>query len=322
MSRRGGVRKDRRIQEDGDAVLLPLTGAGETMAKELGLEVVEGELRERTCYRSPYELVLDQVDLPPDLKNLLPRRWERVGDIVLLKLPAALEGEKADIAAAYARVLGARTVVRDLGHISGTFRTPEVELLYGEGTETIHYENGIYYKLDVAKLMFSSGNIDEKLRMAALDCRGETVVDMFAGIGYFTLPLAVHARAKEVIACEINPLAHRYLVENVALNRVQGIVRPWLGNNMDLPGEGFADRVVMGYVRTTAAHLGKAFRLVRRGGTIHYHDTFPLEIFPSQALKNVERASGGRRYDVRLLREVKSYSPGVSHMVVDIKVLD
>ena len=49
------------------------------------------------------------------------------------------------------------------------------------------------YKLDPLKVMFSSGNVDEKQRMAHLDCRGETVVDMFAGIGYFTMPLAVRA---------------------------------------------------------------------------------------------------------------------------------
>jgi tRNA wybutosine-synthesizing protein 2 len=170
--------------------------------------------------------------------------------------------------------------------------------------------------------MFSSGNIDEKLRMAALDCRGEIVVDMFAGIGYFTLPLAVHAKASKVVACEINPVAFRYLNENVRLNGLKGVVEPVLGDNRDLPGEGFADRGVMGYVRTTAEHLGKAFALVRKGGVIHYHDTFPLEVFPRMALDNLAKAARGRGHEVRLVREVKSYSPGVSHMVLDVVVLD
>lgn len=37
------------------------------------------------------------------------------------------------------------------------------------------------YEFDVTKCMFSSGNITEKLRVAGFDCRGETVVDLYAG---------------------------------------------------------------------------------------------------------------------------------------------
>lgn len=37
------------------------------------------------------------------------------------------------------------------------------------------------YEFDVTKCMFSAGNITEKLRVAGFDCRGETVVDLYAG---------------------------------------------------------------------------------------------------------------------------------------------
>lgn len=37
------------------------------------------------------------------------------------------------------------------------------------------------YEFDVTKSMFSAGNITEKLRIASFDCRGETVVDLYAG---------------------------------------------------------------------------------------------------------------------------------------------
>jgi tRNA wybutosine-synthesizing protein 2 len=257
-----------------------------------------------------------------DLKSLLPQRWEHIGDVIIIRVPEQLEPYAGEAAASYAKVLKAKAVIREVGRIRGVYRTPEMEVLYGTDTETVHFENGIYYKLDAAKLMFSSGNIDEKLRMAALDCAGETVVDMFAGIGYFTLPLAVHTGASKVIACEINPLAFRYLQENVRLNRVEKVVQLFHGDNRELPGERIADRVIMGYVRTTGEHLEKAFDLVKPGGTIHYQDTFPLEVWPQMALDNVARASKGRRYEVMLMKEVKSYSPGVSHMVLDIKVLD
>lgn len=37
------------------------------------------------------------------------------------------------------------------------------------------------YEFDVTRCMFSAGNITEKLRVAGFDCRGETVVDLYAG---------------------------------------------------------------------------------------------------------------------------------------------
>lgn len=55
--------------------------------------------------------------------------------------------------------------------------------------------------------MFSAGNISERHRIAKLNCEGQIVVDMFAGIGYFTLPYLVHARAEFLYACEWNPYA-------------------------------------------------------------------------------------------------------------------
>ncbi len=315
--------KDRRIRADGDHVLIPLkTAPPAELIAELGLELVEGEVKDKTCYRPPYDVVVESARVPERLKGYFPRHWEMLGDVLVLRLPDELVPYQGEVAEAYAGVLNARTVLRDRVRIDGVFRTPDMEVLWGEGTETVHFENGLYYKLDAARIMFSSGNIDEKLRMAALDCRGETVVDMFAGIGYFTLPLAVHAGAATIIACEINPLAFHYLEENVRRNGVGGIVRPVLGDNRDLPGERIADRVVMGYVRTTARHLEKAFSLVRQNGVIHYQDTFPLEVFPQMALDNIAGAAGGRKFKVELVREVKSYSPGVSHMVLDLRVLD
>ncbi len=321
LNKRGLVRKDRRILEEGEFVMIPLSDdIDPSVANELGLEIVEGSAPSRSCYRSPQDLVLDLVDLPPTLIDLLPWKWEMIGDVLLLRISPQLQPYKREVARAYAQVLHAKTVCEERGLITGTFREPQLGIIYGRETETVHLENGILYKLDVARNMFSSGNIDEKLRMAKLDCSGETVIDMFAGIGYFTLPLAVHANSKQVIACEINPVAHSYLVENIFLNKVEKVVKPLLMDNLELQGERWADRILMGYVKTTKDHLPKAFSLIKKDGIIHYHDTFPLQVYPQRALENLARAAGKREFEVLHQREVKSYSPGVSHMVLDVKV--
>ena len=41
--------------------------------------------------------------------------------------------------------------------------------------------------------MFSSGNTTVRQRMGQLHCAGETVVDLYAGIGYYTLPFLCKA---------------------------------------------------------------------------------------------------------------------------------
>ena len=95
---------------------------------------------------------------------------------------------------------GVKTVVK-LGNITGKKREPEIEIIAGSQTETIHKENGCKFKLDVAKVMWSKGNVNERLRIAKLIKDNERVLDMFAGIGYFTIPAAVHAPSRRWPPC-------------------------------------------------------------------------------------------------------------------------
>jgi len=298
-------------------VLLPLIGDNPFPE----YPVVDAELQSQDRHRPPQEKIAEILTLPNDLKSLLPDKYERLGHVIVLRLPDQLLAYRKEIAAAYAKVLKARTVLLEKGIIRGVERRPDVELLYGSETETTHSESGILYRLDPAKVMFSSGNFDEKLRMASLDCRGETVVDMFAGIGYFTMPLAAKARAEKVIACEINPDAIGFLKKNIELNRVADRVTVFEGDNRQLPGEMFADRVVMGYVNVTWQFLPKAFSMVKRGGIIHYQDTCSIDRIPDGLIENVRKGSGGRPFEILRIKEVKAYAPSISHMVLDVRAL-
>uniref|UniRef100_UPI00398E8DDC tRNA wybutosine-synthesizing protein 2 homolog isoform X2 n=1 Tax=Pristiophorus japonicus TaxID=55135 RepID=UPI00398E8DDC len=158
------------------------------------------------------------------LSHDLPQVWKRHGDMIVLnenafqaKIWKTLEPE---VWQAVADALGVKRIAKT-GRVSADgFRTPRVTLLLGDDAWVHHIDNGIRYTFDVTKCMFSSGNITEKLRVSSFDCTGEVVVDLYAGIGYFTLPFLMHAGAAFVHACEWNPHAIAALLKNLELNKV------------------------------------------------------------------------------------------------------
>ena len=60
----------------------------------------------------------------------------------------------------------------------------------------------------------------EHERIVASLRHGDVVYDVFAGVGPFSLPAL--RRGATVVANDLNPAAHRWLVHNAALNRVDG----------------------------------------------------------------------------------------------------
>ena len=158
----------------------------------------------------------------------VPSSWERHGDLVVLP-SRAFVGEKweqileqlPDFWTTVAKALRCERLARDSEILSDKFRSSGAIMLRGVNPWVEHVDNGIKYVFDVTSSMFSSGNIAEKLRIAEFDCRGETVVDMYAGIGYFTLPYLVHARADTVHACEWSSVAVEGMRRGLATNRVE-----------------------------------------------------------------------------------------------------
>ena len=259
-------------------------------------------------------------ELPSELVEKLPKHWVRIGDVLILPLRPELEPYKKRIAEVYAQVLGVKTVLRK-GRIGGEFRETNYEVLYGSDTITVHVENGIKYKLDVARIMFSPANVKERVRMAKVAKPDELVVDMFAGIGHLSLPMAVHGKAR-VIAIEKSPYTFRFLVENIELNGVQDRMTAYNIDNRDFPGEDIADRVLMGYVVKTAEFIPKALSIAKDEAVIHYHNTVPERLMPKEPFETFRRIAREHGYEAEKLNElvIKRYAPGVWHVVVDVKV--
>lgn len=300
---------ERKISEEGDDLLIPVREGGNEERSDLEKRIPSNI--------SPFYQIKQKLNLPDKEKKKLPDRWEMIGEVLLIKLPEELYDRKEEVAEVYAEVLGAKSVMLQ-GSIKGREREPVVENIYGEETETVHVENEVLYKLDTAKLMFSSGNIDERIRMAEEVEKDEVIVDMFAGIGYFSLPMAVHGEPEKIHALEINPTAFRYLEENIELNSVGNTVEPHLIDNRQfLFGE--ADRIVMGYLHETWRYLDKAVEFLNGEGIIHYHTTCADSVFPEEVKKELKDDIDAE-FRVLKIKNLKSYAPHVFHVVADVRV--
>jgi tRNA wybutosine-synthesizing protein 2 len=262
--------------------------------------------------------------LPVDCIGFLPKKWEKIGSVLVLKIPQELRRHQEIIGKVYADEFGCSSALNDVGGIRGVYRIPVVEVMWGSSqTETIHKENGVRYALDPQKVMYSSGNMAERKRMGMISNYKETVVDLFAGIGYFTIPMAVHSKPRKIVACEMNPVAYDYLCTNIVLNHVTDIVEPLRGDNREVAPRGCADRVLIGYLKETDRFLPVAVDCLRNHkGILHYHGVVSNEVIPEQLFRQIQTVAEGynRRATLLMMKKIKSYAPGINHVVLDVRI--
>jgi tRNA wybutosine-synthesizing protein 2 len=264
------------------------------------------------------DLLAERGFSPTDIAAA-PSSWAVIGDVVLARFEGCQRPN--EVGEALLDLQNAETVLDRRG-ITGEHREPDVEVVAGSGeTETVHTEHGTRYALDLATVMFSPGNKRERVRMGEVVDAGERVLDAFAGIGYFTLPMA--RAGADVTAIERNPAAFRYLIENAPLNGVGDRVRPFRADCRDAvgafaeSGETF-DRVVMGYY-DAFEYLDPALSVVADGGIVHMHEAAPEAELPGRPVERLRAAASAADRSVAVLdrRKIKTYSEGVSHVVVD-----
>jgi len=191
---------------------------------------------------------------------------------------------------------------------AGVCRIPMTEVLYGTTGDVIHRESGISFCIDPAKVMFSQGNRTEKMRIASLVREGERVADLYAGIGYFTLPVA---RAGGIVhAMEINPVAFEYLQKNIGLNQLSSRITADCGDCRDLIS-GEYDRIIMGHFDSVTA-LSHALSHVHPGSVLHVHSSGrqPPDITGQLKTSDFEAEIS--------TRAVKKTSPHCWHYVQDV----
>jgi tRNA (guanine37-N1)-methyltransferase len=328
------VKKELEIQRNKNFLYIPLIRQPskselETLKEQVpDCEILTYTFPERKKRVKTFvELLVDK--LSPHLLASLPRAIDLVGDIAIIEIPPKLDAYKRIIGEAILEThKNVRTVLAKAGAISGTYRLREFSVIAGEPkTETIHKEHGCQYYVDLAKAYFSPRLSYEHKRVASLIEEGETVIDMFAGVGSFAIQIAKTHENVKVYAIDVNPDAVEFLKRNIRLNRVEGKVHPILGDAKKVVEErlaGVADRVIMNLPEKAIEFVDAACATIKStDGIVHFYSfvsaSVSLESVKLRFIEVVEQC--GRKVEkIFFSRLVRATAPYEWQVVLDAKI--
>ncbi|MEM0157133.1 MAG: class I SAM-dependent methyltransferase family protein [Thermoplasmataceae archaeon] len=306
------IRKDLKIRQEGELVMIPLRQQSEFP----GYATFEMEFEPRNIQKHPSEAIR-KASGAASKKLAIPDRWIRLGDALIIKG----ERKPSDIVLhSISRVMGVKSIYIDRGKIEGEMRHPRIEIIYGKPETVVHLENGIRYSLDPSRVMFSPGNVNERILHGKMSLQGASVLDMFAGIGYFSLPLAKYTHLSKIYAVEINPESYSFLRKNIEINRLQDKVLPVLGDSRDVSPVMKFDYIVMGHF-SSGEFLSAALIRSRPGTVLNMHQLVPTHEISTYWYGIISLARRlGYLVDFVEQRKVKSYGPHLWHMSLDLAV--
>ena len=256
--------------------------------------------------------------IPEDKVEEIKKSFDVIGDIVILEIPPELEDEKYIIGDAVLKFTKRRSVYYKKSKVHGVRRTRDLEYIAGvDNLETIHKEYGLRFKLNPSTVYFSPRLATERSRIVSQVNENEIIIDFFAGIGSFPISIA-HKKFAKIYSVDINPEAYKYVNENIRMNKLIGEVIPIEGDIREviknLPK---ADRIIMNLPGTAKDFLPLAVNHLNKGGILNYYEFASDE---DVVIKHVKEAANPRKTEVLDIRKVKSQSPKVWHIGLDIKI--
>ncbi|MCI4322326.1 MAG: methyltransferase [Thermoplasmata archaeon] len=270
LSDSGVLRGELVVARDGDEVIFPVSGP--PIDPVPGARFEEREFVERTpAAPSSYR---DLAQVPEELRDSLPRSFDVIGDIVLVRIPDELLPHSVAIGAALLEfVPGARLVGRD-GGVHGESRLRQLERLAGSGGwTTVHRENGVHLETDLERAYFSPRLAREHARVAEEVRSGERVIDFACGIAPFGAHIVRDGRARELVAVDSNPAATELAQRNLAR---AGPARPWrvLTDSIErfAPVAGTCERAILNLPHGGVKYLPSVGATLEREGTLHYYE--------------------------------------------------
>ncbi len=274
---------------------------------------------------NPFDKIKEQID--EDLHHKLPKKWKKIGNILIADFSQINKNDLARISRIYAGILKVKTVLQK-NRISGELRKPErIEILFGKDTKTEITEYGLKYKMDLSKTMWSPGNtgwrsvLDGPQKVSSFYTfdNPKVIIDYFAGIGYFTIQLAKSYPTAKVISIDKNPNSIEYLKRNLAINNIDNVeVLNDDCRNIERKG----DVIHLGYISNTLNFLEHAYKNLNKNGIAVFHEAYNNSWLGLKKRsdwgnipKKFERLMDVNGFFVDKFERVKFYGPSKSHII-------
>ncbi|MBI2564849.1 tRNA (guanine-N1)-methyltransferase [Candidatus Woesearchaeota archaeon] len=259
--------------------------------------------------------------------NELKTSFDIIGDIAVIEISETLEKKEKLIANTLLNLVkNIKTVFKKSGGHYGRYRRQKLVFLSGEKkTETVHRESNVQIKLDVLKCYFSPRLSHERLRIANQIKKNENVLVMFSGVAPYPLVLAKNSPVNKVFGIEVNPVAHKYAVENVIKNKQENkisLINGDVKKVIPLIKEKF-DRIIMPLPKTSEEFLPIAFFVSKPKTLIHYYSFYPEEEIDS-AKKNILTICKKSKVSCKILNIVRAgqSAPRIYRYCFDILIIN
>ena len=269
--------------------------------------------------------VLENV-LSEEENEQLISAFDQIGDIIIVRIPDSLISKKQMIGKTLLeQVSTANSVFYQSSPVEGDFRTRQLEVIAGEDkTQTEYKENGCRFIVDVEKAFFSPRLSTERERIAGLVNDGEVIINMFGGVGMFSL-LAAKNTACTVYNIDLNPVASQLCKENVQINKLKGDVISLNGDAIEVINEqliGKADRVLMLLPERSDEFLDSALNALKDKGIIHYYSHMHADRKQDAGKLSEEHFMNVNKTNAEIItsRNVRPVGPRFYQTVVDVKI--
>lgn len=274
------------------------------------------------------EVLQEKLDVTEIEK--LSSSFDIIGSIAIIKIPETLSSKKTLIAdTLIEEIKSVKTVFSQVSAIEGDYRLRKLEFLSGENTPiTIYKEHGCTFKVDVINTYFSPRLSTERLRISNLISPNEVIVNMFGGVGTFSIIIARNNRSSKIYSIDSNPIAYELCKENTEINKLTNNVFPILGDAKEIIPKkftGIATRVLMPLPEKAKEFVDSAVNsLVNSKGIVHYFAHVGAENKKNarqSALLNTTTSFGDFNHIIRNIRVVREVGPRFYQIVSDVEVI-
>ncbi|MDW7775530.1 MAG: class I SAM-dependent methyltransferase family protein [Methanosarcinales archaeon] len=316
----GIIHPEAQLRRDNEYILIPVNSKPDPdeLLELIGLETDDN----LTFIEAEFETKLKKPFLE-DILGFTPT-FDVVGDIAIID---ADDPDATRIASALMEFRKSlKVVLGAVSHVEGEFRTRQFVVLAGEDrTHTVHKEYGCRYKVDLAGAYFSGRLGSERQRVAETVKPGQCVVDLFAGVGPFSILIGRTVPGASVVAIDKNPTAVELLRENILLNKVNNV---WAVEDDAREAaerlEHRADHVIMNLPQSAREFLDSGISVARDGGMVHFYDITHEDDLYRTSWELIQDAAvrQGRGVECVEKRIVRSYAPYQYNVCIEFQVTE